>query len=311
MTAAPVLSVAGLTVLAGEARGAAGARGATGARGAAGARRAGEPARRLVDDLSFTVAAGERLAIIGESGSGKSLTALAVAGLLAPGLQASGSVSVAGREVVGAPEAVLNRVRGAGVSLVFQEPRTALDPLMRIGRQIAEPLRRHRGLRGTELRDGVRGLMREVALPERAEQAFPHEVSGGQRQRVAIAMALACDPKVLIADEPTTALDVTVQAGILELLQREVRERDMALVFITHDMGVVAEVAERVVVLRSGRKVEEGSVAGTIAAPQHPYTQRLVEGARLLDAALAGTWSPSAVTGPVGGPLGGDGSPER
>ncbi|TRW45564.1 ATP-binding cassette domain-containing protein [Georgenia yuyongxinii] len=311
MTAAPVLSVAGLSVLAGEARDTAGARDAAGARGAADDRGTGEPARRLVDDLSFTVAAGERLAIIGESGSGKSLTALAVAGLLAPGLQASGSVSVAGSEVVGAPEAVLNRVRGAGVSLVFQEPRTALDPLMRIGRQIAEPLRRHRGLRGTELRDGMRGLMREVALPERAEQAFPHEVSGGQRQRVAIAMALACDPKVLIADEPTTALDVTVQAGILELLQREVRDRDMALVFITHDMGVVAEVAERVVVLRSGRKVEEGSVAGTIAAPQHPYTQRLVEGARLLDAALAGTWSPSAVTGPVGGPPGVDGSPER
>jgi peptide/nickel transport system ATP-binding protein len=275
MTAAPVLSVAGLSVLAGEPRG-----------------DTGEHPRRLVDDLSFTVAPGERLAIIGESGSGKSLTALAVAGLLAPGLQAHGSVSVAGTEVVGASETALTGVRGAGVSLVFQEPRTALDPLMRIGRQIAEPLRRHRGLRGTALRDGVRGLMREVALPDRAERAFPHEVSGGQRQRVAIAMALACDPKVLIADEPTTALDVTVQTEILELLRREVRDRDMALVFITHDMGVVAQVAERVVVLRSGRKVEEGSVAGTIAAPQHPYTRRLVQGARLLDAALAGTWTP-------------------
>ncbi|WP_448074170.1 ABC transporter ATP-binding protein [Georgenia yuyongxinii] len=292
-----------------------------GAGGADGARGAGAPARRLVDDVSFTLGAGERLAVIGESGSGKSLTALAVAGLLAPGLQARGSVSVAGTEVVGAPEAVLNRVRGAGVSLVFQEPRTALDPLMRIGRQIAEPLRRHRGLRGAELGDGVRELMREVALPERAERAFPHEVSGGQRQRVAIAMALACDPKVLIADEPTTALDVTVQAEILNLLRREVRERDMALVFITHDMGVVAQVAERVVVLRSGRKVEEGDVAGTIAAPRHPYTRRLVEGARLLDAALAGTWRPGAVgdagVGDAGvgdaavtGPAGGEGSVE-
>ncbi|GAA4287707.1 ABC transporter ATP-binding protein [Georgenia daeguensis] len=262
---APVLAVDGLTVVT----------------------RAG---RRVVDDVSFSVRAGERLGIIGESGSGKSLTALAVAGLLAPGLAAEGSVRLSGTEVIGAPEATLNRVRGSAVSLVFQEPLSALDPLMRVGRQIAGPLRRHRGLRGAALQDAVLGLMREVALPEpdRLARSFPHEMSGGQRQRVAIAMALACDPAVLIADEPTTALDVTVQAEILELLLRVVREHRTALVFVSHDMAVVSEVAERVLVMRTGTVVEEGAVGDVIAAPRHPYTRSLVDSARALDAALGG-----------------------
>ncbi|PFG40487.1 ABC-type dipeptide/oligopeptide/nickel transport system ATPase component [Georgenia soli] len=246
--------------------------------------------QRLVDDVSFTLHPGERLGVIGESGSGKSLTSLAVAGLLAPGLTARGSVRLAGTEVVGAPEATLNRVRGSAVALVFQEPLTALDPLMRVGRQIGGPLRRHRGLRGAALRAAVLDLMAEVSLPEpeRLARSFPHEMSGGQRQRVAIAMALACDPTVLITDEPTTALDVTVQAEILELLLRVVRERGTALVFVSHDMAVVSQVVQRVIVMRSGAVVEEGDVAELVAAPRHPYTQRLVESARTLDATLGG-----------------------
>jgi peptide/nickel transport system ATP-binding protein len=246
--------------------------------------------RRVVDDVSFTLRAGERLGVIGESGSGKSLTALAVAGLLAPGLTAEGSVRLSGTEVIGAPEAALNRLRGSAVSLVFQEPLSSLDPLMRVGRQIAGPLRRHRGLRGAALHAAVLDLMREVALPEpeRLARSFPHEMSGGQRQRVAIAMALACSPAVLIADEPTTALDVTVQAEILDLLLRVVREHRTALVFVSHDMAVVSQVAERVLVMRTGAVVEEGDVADVITAPRHPYTRSLVDSARALDAALGG-----------------------
>jgi peptide/nickel transport system ATP-binding protein len=266
MTAdAPVLAVDGLTVVAGG----------------------GSP---LVDDVSFALHPGERLGVIGESGSGKSLTALAVAGLLAPGLAAEGSVRLAGTEVVGANESTLNGVRGSAVAIVFQEPLSSLDPLMRVGQQIALPLRRHRGLRGAALREAVLDLMREVALPDpgRLARAFPHEMSGGQRQRVAIAMALACNPAVLIADEPTTALDVTVQTEILELILRVVREHGTALVFVSHDMAVVSQVAQRVLVMRTGAVVEEGDVADVVASPRHPYTRRLVESARTLDAALGG-----------------------
>jgi peptide/nickel transport system ATP-binding protein len=251
---------------------------------------AADGGRPLVDDVSFTLRAGERLGVIGESGSGKSLTALAVAGLLAPGLGAQGSVRLSGTEVVGASEATLNRVRGSAVSIVFQEPRSSLDPLMRVGRQIALPLRRHRGLRGAALRDAVLDLMREVALPDpgRLARSFPHEMSGGQRQRVAIAMALACNPAVLIADEPTTALDVTVQTEILDLVRRVVRDHDTALVFVSHDMAVVSQVAEHVLVMRTGAVVEEGDVADVIASPRHPYTRRLIQSAHALDAALGG-----------------------
>ncbi|MHB1064920.1 MAG: ATP-binding cassette domain-containing protein [Georgenia sp.] len=260
----PVLDVAGLSVRGGD--------------------------RRLVDDVSFTVAPGERVGIIGESGSGKSLTALAVAGLLPPGLSAHGSVRLDGTQVVGAPEKVLNRTRGSAVALVFQEPRTALDPLMRVGRQIAEPLRRHRGLRGAALRTAVLDLMGELALPEpeRLARSFPHEISGGQRQRAAIAMALACEPALLVADEPTTALDVTVQDEILRLLLDVVDRHGMSLVFISHDIAVVAQVAHQVLVMHAGRIVERGHVETLVGAPRHPYTRRLVDGARALDAALAG-----------------------
>jgi peptide/nickel transport system ATP-binding protein len=241
-----------------------------------------------VRGLSFSLSAGERLGLIGESGSGKSLTALAITGLLPEGLTVRGSVRLDGTEVVGAPERALVPLRGHVASVVFQEPLTSLDPLMRLGSQLAEPLRRHQGLRGAPLRAAVLDALREVSLPEpeRIAKAYPHEISGGQRQRVAIAMALACRPKLLIADEPTTALDVTVQAEILDLLDRLVAERGMALLFISHDLAVVARETSRVLVLRNGEAVEAGPLADLLAAPRHLYTAELVASAAALDAAL-------------------------
>lgn len=241
----------------------------------------------LVRGVSFAVGEGERLGVVGESGSGKTLTALAISGLLPPGLHPAGSVLLGGQEVVGAPESRLRRLRGREVAVVFQEPLTALDPLMRVGRQVAEPLARHRRLRGPALQAAVRAALAEVALgDERVLRAFPHELSGGQRQRVAIAMALACNPRLLIADEPTTALDVTVQAEILDLIARVVAERRMALLFVSHDIAVMARVATRLIVMRGGEIVEQGPAAEVIARPRHPYTRSLVAGARALDRAL-------------------------
>ena len=252
-------------------------------------------AKLLVSDLSFRVEPGERLGLIGESGSGKSLTALAATGLLPRGLTAGGSVLLAGEQVVGAPDRVLNRLRGAAAAIVFQEPLTALDPLMRLGRQIAEPLARQARRAGAplsraELQRRTFALMEETALPDppRIAQAYPHEVSGGQRQRVCIAMALACRPALLIADEPTTALDVTTQAEILALLDRLIRERGMALLFISHDLPVVANAVERVVAMRHGEAVEAGSVAEVFGRPRHPYTRGLLAAARRFDDALGG-----------------------
>lgn len=242
----------------------------------------------LVHDVSFRLDAGERLSLIGESGSGKSLTSFAVTGLLPDGLTASGRVELDGVQVIGAKERALVPLRGRTVSLVFQEPLTALDPLMRLGRQVAGPLRRHLGLRGDELRRAVLAALEEVRLPdpERIARAYPHEISGGQRQRVAIAAALACRPQLLIADEPTTALDVTVQAEILTLLDGLIAERGMALLFVSHDLAVVSQMTDRVLVLRGGRVVEEGSVHRILTAPTDPYTVDLVRSARELDAAL-------------------------
>ncbi|MFI9573219.1 ATP-binding cassette domain-containing protein [Microbispora rosea] len=259
----------------------------------------GPEGRDLVSDVSFTLGAGERLGLIGESGSGKSMTALAITGLTPPGLTVSGSVvfdapgldrSLDRIEVVGAGERRLTSLRGRVTSTVFQEPLTALDPLMRVGRQVAEPLRRRRGLRGRALHAAVTAALEEVRLadPERIARAYPHEISGGQRQRVAIAMALACDPALLIADEPTTALDVTVQADVLTLLDGLVEERGMALLFISHDLAVVSRIAERVIVLKDGVAVESGNVGEVVNAPRHPYTRELVGSARRLDGALDG-----------------------
>lgn len=244
--------------------------------------------RRLVRGVSLTIGPGERLGMIGESGSGKSLTALAIVGLLPPSLEVAGSILLDGTEVVGAPERVLNTLRGRAASVVFQEPLTALDPLTRVGRQIAEPLRRHRGLRGKELDAAVRQSMEEVALPdrERIVRAYPHEISGGQRQRVAIAMALACDPRLIIADEPTTALDVTVQAEVIDLLRRVVADRGAALLFVSHDIAIVSQIAERIVVMKKGRVVESGSAEQIVQRPRDEYTRQLVESAHVLDEAL-------------------------
>ncbi|MFF9348961.1 ATP-binding cassette domain-containing protein [Streptomyces sp. NPDC014734] len=244
--------------------------------------------RVLVDGLSLTMAPGERLGLIGESGSGKSLTTLAVLGLLPEGMTATGGVELAGTQIVGADERRLTKVRGRDASIVFQEPLTALDPLMRVGRQIAEPLGRRRGLRGAALKRAVVDALERVRLPEpdRIARAFPHEISGGQRQRVALAMALACDPQLLIADEPTTALDVTVQSDMLDLLDSLVRERDMAILFVSHDLAVVAKVADRVLVMKDGRAVEEGDVRGIVRTPREEYTRTLVTSARQLESAL-------------------------
>ncbi len=241
----------------------------------------------LVRDVSFSIAPGERLGLIGESGSGKSLTSLAVTGLLPSSLTVSGSVLLDGTRVVGARDAALRPLRGPVAQIVFQEPLTALDPLMRVGRQIAEPLRRHLGLRGAELRTAVAAALDEVSLPDpRIARAYPHELSGGQRQRVAIAIALAARPQLLIADEPTTALDVTVQDAVLALLERLVAERGMALLFISHDLAVVSRMVDRIVVLRDGLVVEEGPVTQVLHRPVEPYTRMLVDSARALDAFL-------------------------
>ncbi|MBL8593135.1 MAG: ABC transporter ATP-binding protein [Devosia sp.] len=250
----------------------------------------------LVSNLSLSIGPGERLGLIGESGSGKSLTAMAATGLLPRAILPSGSVTLGGQQVIGAPDRVLDALRATVAAFVFQEPLTALDPLLRVGRQVAEPLQRRarrdgRALAGAALNREVLALLEQVALPqpERIARSYPHEISGGQRQRVAIAMALACRPQLLIADEPTTALDVTTQAEILKLIDGLVRERGMALLFISHDLPVVAEIVERVVVMRKGVAVEAGPVREVFGAPRHDYTRSLVAAAKAFDAALEGT----------------------
>ena len=232
-----------------------------------------------VAGVSFTVAAGETLAVVGESGSGKSVSSLAVLGLLGGGRVTAGSIRFAGEELVGADPERLRRLRGAEIAMVFQNPMSSLDPLFTIGDQVAEALRAHRPLTRKEARRRVVELLREVGLPdpERRARAYPHELSGGQQQRVMVAIALACEPALLIADEPTTALDVTVEAQILALLRRMQREHGTALLFITHDMGVVAEMADQVLVMYAGRVVEQGPVAEVLHSPRNPYTRALID----------------------------------
>ncbi len=233
----------------------------------------------LVEDVSFTVTEGEMLALVGESGCGKSVTALAAMRLLPPALRlAAGRILLDGTDLATLDAETLRRLRGDRIGMIFQEPMTSLDPLYRIGNQIAEPLIRHKGMNARAARARVLELLRLVGIPdpERRIDAYPHEMSGGQRQRVMIAIALACEPRLLIADEPTTALDVTVQAQILELIDRLRHKLGMACLLITHDLGVVAEYCDRAAVMYAGRIVETGPAAGVFAAPRHRYTHALV-----------------------------------
>lgn len=228
--------------------------------------------------VSLEVARGETVAIVGESGSGKSQTVMAVMGLLASNGAVTGSALYRGTELIGLRQSELNRIRGAKITMIFQEPMTSLDPLYRVGDQLAEPLIEHAGLSKKAARERAIELLRLVQIqqPERRIDAYPHELSGGQRQRVMIAMALANDPDILIADEPTTALDVTIQAQILALLKRLQARLGMAIIFITHDLNIVRRFAERVYVMRSGEVVEDGPVAQIFSEPRHEYTKLLL-----------------------------------
>lgn len=233
--------------------------------------------------VSFELAAGQRLGVIGESGSGKTVTALAVMGLLPENAHAAGSIRLRGTELLGRPETDLARLRGAAMSMVFQEPMTALDPTMRVGRQVAEVLRLHQGAESGPARERVIAMLGEVGLadPERIADAFPHQLSGGQRQRAILAMALINSPDLVICDEPTTALDVTVQARVLEKLDEVLDASGAACLFISHDLAVVSQVCDQVLVMLDGGIVEAGSVAKLFTAPEHPYTRGLVATARL------------------------------
>ncbi len=231
-----------------------------------------------VHEVSFVLQAGSRTGLIGESGSGKTLTALAIMGLLPDGLSASGRVLYRGQDLLAMRERELCRVRGDRLAMVFQEPMTALNPVMRVGDQVAEPLRLHRGLSKSAAREAAQHLLERVHIPDPAEKmrAYPHQLSGGQRQRAMIAMAMACSPDILVADEPTTALDVTVQAQILELLGELVEERGSTLLLITHDLPIVSNVCEQVLVLYGGHLVEEGTTEEVFGSPRHPYTRALM-----------------------------------
>jgi peptide/nickel transport system ATP-binding protein len=234
---------------------------------------------RAVDDVSFGIAPGELLGLVGESGCGKSMTALSIMRLIAPpGKIVAGEILFEGRDLLKFSNREMRDLRGNDIAMIFQDPMTSLNPVYTVGEQIAEALRLHRGLSRRDARKGAIDAMREVAIPDPETRAddYPHQLSGGMRQRVMIAMALACDPKLLIADEPTTALDVTIQAQILELLNHLRRTRELAVLLITHDLGVVAEVADRVCVMYTGKIVEESPVDELFARPKHPYTEGLL-----------------------------------
>jgi peptide/nickel transport system ATP-binding protein len=238
--------------------------------------------KQVVNGLSFDIQPGKTLALVGESGSGKSVTSLAIMQLLPDRVgRAQGSIRLGKEELLTLPEALMRKVRGGRISMIFQEPMTSLNPVQTIGTQLAEVIRIHRKLRGPELQEAVLDMLRKVRIPDPEERVkqYPHTFSGGMRQRVMIAMALACNPALIIADEPTTALDVTVQAQTLELLKELQRESGTAVLFITHDMGVVAEMADDVLVMRDGREVEHGSVQEVFTHPKAAYTRSLIEAA--------------------------------
>ncbi|CAB3909473.1 MULTISPECIES: ABC transporter ATP-binding protein [Achromobacter] len=236
-------------------------------------------AAEVLSDVSFDLRPGETLCLVGESGCGKSMTALAIMRLIPPLARiGAGHVRLRGADLAMHDDEAMRRVRGNNISMIFQEPMTALNPVYTVGDQIGEPLRQHQGLSKRQARERAIEMLKSVGipLPERRVDDYPHQLSGGMRQRVMIAIALACDPDVLIADEPTTALDVTVQAQIFDLLREQQARRGTAVLLITHDMGAVSEMADRVVVMYGGRVVEQGSVGQILAQPRHPYTQGLI-----------------------------------
>jgi peptide/nickel transport system ATP-binding protein len=264
---------------------------------------------QAVDGVSFRLDAGEVLAIVGESGSGKTVTGMTLLGLTrSPNARFEGRAVFAGRDLVGASDDELRDVRGAEIAMVFQDPMTALNPVQRIGPQLVEQIRAHDDVDKDAALDRARGLLERVGIPRAAERlrAYPHELSGGMRQRVMIAMALSCEPRVLIADEPTTALDVTIQAQILEEVRRLREETGAGVILITHDLGVVADVADRVAVMYAGQIVEQGTLDELFYDPQHPYTWGLLGSIARVDRprparlpAIAGT-PPSLAAPPHG-----------
>ncbi len=245
---------------------------------------------RAVEGLSFAIDAGETVAIVGESGCGKSVTSMSILRLLQePPAKISGAIRFDGRDLLALPDAEMRKIRGDDISMIFQEPMTSLNPVLTIGRQIGETLRLHQGLSAREAEAKAVEALTLVGIPApgRRVREYPHRLSGGMRQRVMIAMALACNPKLLIADEPTTALDVTIQAQILDLMRDLKTRLGSAIMLITHDLGVVAEMAERVVVMYAGRKVEEAPVREIFARPLHPYTRGLLGAVPRLGSSLA------------------------
>ncbi len=250
---------------------------------------------QVVHGVNFNIQRGKTLALVGESGSGKSVTSLAIMRLLAENVaHIEGSIKLHQQELLTLPEKQMRHIRGGKISMIFQEPMTSLNPVQRVGEQLAEVIRIHRGLRGEELREAVLEMMRKVRIPdpEQRVKQYPHTFSGGMRQRVMIAMALACNPDLIIADEPTTALDVTVQAQTLALLKELQQETGTAVLFITHDMGVVAEVADDVLVMRHGNEIEKGSVFNVFSNPKSDYTKSLIAATPSLVGKFSGNLSP-------------------
>lgn len=246
---------------------------------------------RAVENLSLHLDTGETLAIVGESGCGKTVTAMSILRLLpTPPAKIAGEIRFKGRDLLTLPEAAMRELRGNEISMIFQEPMSSLNPVLTVGQQIAESLRLHQQIRAREARHRAFDMLSLVGIPSPARRAreYPHQLSGGMRQRVMIAIALACNPSLLIADEPTTALDVTIQAQILDLMRDLNQRLGSAIMLITHDLGVVAEMAERVVVMYAGRKVEEASVEAIFANPRHPYTRGLLGAVPRLGSLSAG-----------------------
>jgi ABC-type glutathione transport system ATPase component len=235
-----------------------------------------DPSRLLVRDSSFKLSSGKTTCIVGESGSGKSLTALTIMGLLSDQLIATGSIFFKGVDLTALNHKEMQKIRGAQIGMIFQEPMTSLNPVLTVGFQIGEVLTAHLGLKGLALKLRVESLLANVGIPIKRANSYPDELSGGQRQRVMVAMSIACEPALLIADEPTTALDVTVQAQILTLLDELKNRMQMAMLFITHDFGVVSDIADDVIVMFRGEIVEAGTKKQVLEKPQHPYTKALL-----------------------------------